>query len=189
MDGEEEIWLDEILEKGRRNKETKQIFQCQNTSDQFHLISIAIFPTNHQPRTLGGFYFRLAQGHPNHLALLENLTFVFSTALVNPFVRRRLTVGRFATSPTTPAWKSPFHIWLLLGSGALFIWAACPVAGMAKDQSWSTCTHQYLPFQMAAPTAEGRTKGMVIAMLFSIRAWGSHKAEWIVKGADIIWGC
>lgn len=189
MEGEEEIWPDEVLEKGRRNKETKRIFQCQNTSDQFHFISVAIFPTNHQPRRLGIFYFRWAEGHSHHLALLENLTFVFSTALTNPLVRSKLTVGKFAASHTTPAWKSLFRVWLLLGSGALFIWAACPVAGMAKDQSWSTCTHQYLPFQMAAPTAGGRTKGMLIAMLFSITAWGSLEAEWFVQGADIIWAC
>lgn len=48
---------------------------------------------------------------------------------------------------------------------------------MAEDQSWFTCTHQYPPFQMAAPTAGGGTEGTLIAMLFPVTAWRSLKAE------------
>lgn len=82
MDGEE----DEILEKGKRKKET----EANSNFTPFQLPF---------PQQAGGHCFRWAQGASNHPDLLETLTFVFSTAL-KPTAAQ---CSKFAASHTTPA--------------------------------------------------------------------------------------
>lgn len=169
MDGEE----DEILEKGKRKKETEP-----NPKRSIPLHFNRHFPSSHQPRRLAVI---ILDGHrglqiihtfrrPSHLCFLQ---------LSNPLL---LTATNLLLPTPHQHEKAPSTSGLPLG----FLWAACPAAGRTKDQSGPTCIHQYLPLQMELPQLAGET-GMLIAMLFPLQAGGASKQNrlcrvWILLG-------
>lgn len=156
-----QLWMEKRFDQMKYQKKAEETRKPrQNKSDPFNFISIAIFPTTHQPRKY--FLFQVDAQAFQTFSLFGELHVCVFYSSNKSTGEEPAHCGQVHCFPCHTSRKKPFpHL------GSL---------------SCSTCTHQYLPFELAAPTAGGRTKGMLIAMLFCITAWGSLEAEWIVQG-------